>query len=288
MTSPSRILITGGRGLLGSEVAKVFLATGKAAVHAPDRDELDITNDVQVRARLIEWQPDLVINCAAYTRVDDCETQEVEADRINGDAAGTLAGHAAYRGIRIFHISTDYVFDGRGTRPYLESDPPAAPTKLSAYGRTKLHGEQRVLAANEKALVIRTAWLYGKNGPSFPMTMLKLAKDRPELKVVNDQTGSPTYAADLADAIRRLSQTSATGIIHVTNSGTCTWYEFACEILRLAEINTPIHPVNTAEFPRPAKRPAFSVLDTSRYAQLTGHTIRPWNLAIAAFLKELE
>jgi dTDP-4-dehydrorhamnose reductase len=254
----------------------------------PGHDELDVTDADRVRAYFERFQPDTVIHCAAYTRVDDCETNQESADRINSDGAGIVAQAAAAIGARLVHLSTDYVFAGDARRPYQEIDPPGRPDHLSAYGRSKLLGEQRVRAAYPGALIVRTAWVYGPDGPCFPKTILTLVRERAVLQVVNDQTGAPTYTLDLARAILRLAETDARGIVHVTNSGHCTWHEFACELLRLAGLDVEVIPVTTEQFPRPARRPKYSVLDHSRYVQLTGTPMRPWREAVADYMREFE
>jgi dTDP-4-dehydrorhamnose reductase len=275
MAHSKKIWITGAGGLLGAEVARRFQSGDRYEVIAADRAALDITDPRAVDDRLRSFRPDIVINCAAFTAVDLCESAEKAALGVNGDGAGFVAAGAAAVGARLIHISTDYVFEGDAASPYAVDHPPGRPERLSAYGRSKLLGEQRVAAAHPGALIVRTAWLYGAAGPCFPKTILAAARQRQELKVV-----------DLADGLFRLAATDLTGICHVTNAGSCTWYEFAREILRVAGLATPVHPVTTAEFPRPARRPAYSVLDNRRYIEATGHPLRHWTEAIAAFLRE--
>lgn len=285
---PSRILVTGGRGLVGMALGRVLAARPVVAVERPGHDELDVTDADQVQVYLERFRPDLVIHCAAYTKVDDCETNRELADRVNGDGAGSVARAATKIGARLIHLSTDYIFEGEAVRPYQEDTPPGRPENLSAYGRSKLLGEQRVRAVCSGALIVRTAWVYGPDGACFPKFILKAAREKPELRVVNDQTGAPTYTLDLARAILRLAETDARGIVHVTNTGQCTWYEFACELVRLAGLKVRVIPVTTEEFPRPARRPKYSVLDNSRYVQLTSAPMRPWREAAADFMREFE
>ncbi len=279
-----RVLITGARGLLGTHTARIFAALPNTIISAPGHSDLDITDETALTAFLQDFAPNLVINCAAYTKVDACEKEEARATRVNGHAAGVLAAASAAHNARLIHISTDYVFDGSSSQPYREQDPPAAPDALCAYGRSKLLGETLVQANHPSPLIVRTAWVYGEDGPCFPRTVLRLAAERPELRVVNDQTGSPTYAKDLAGAIMNLADAGATGIVHATNADRCTWYEFACEILRLTGTNTPIKPITTEAFPLPARRPKFSVLDNRRYQEITGNRLRSWREAIAEFV----
>lgn len=278
--------MTGAAGLVGMPTTAALRAAG-AQVVAMSRAALDICDADAVARAMDAARPSVVVNCAAFTKVDDCESRVDEAMRINADGAGLLARQAARVGARFIHLSTDYVFDGRGSRPYREDDVVAPMEALSAYGRSKLAGEQAVMAAHPEALIIRTAWVYGPNGPGFPNAILRAAREKPRLKVVNDQTGSPTYAPDLAQAIVELSARGATGFVHVTNDQTCTWFEFASEIVRLAGLETPVDPCTTAEFPRPARRPAYSVLDNSKYVALVGRPLRPWREAIAAFIQTL-
>lgn len=283
MPHHQRVLVTGAGGLVGTPTVAAFRARGAAVVGLAKAD-LDITDAAAVERAVRECRPDLIVNCAAYTKVDDCETHVDLAMRVNGAGPGVLARAAVAANARFMHLSTDYVFDGRGARPYREDDPTAPPEILSAYGRSKLAGEVGVRAADPNALIVRTAWVYGPDGPGFPKAILRAAREKPRLKVVNDQTGCPTYAPDLAQAIVALATAGATGIVHVANGGVCTWYDFACEIVRLAGFQTPVDPCTTAEFPRPAKRPAYSVLDTGRFVALTGKPLRPWREAIAEFI----
>ena len=285
MSETSRVLITGAGGLLGRPLARRFALDKAWQTVALDRAGLDITDAEAVGHVVDREKPGLIINCAAFTKVDACEQEKELAQRVNGEGAGIVAAAAAKIGARLIHISTDYVFDGTSALPYREDQPPAPPEMLCWYGRSKLLGEQAVTGRHPSPLIVRTAWVFGEDGPCFPKTILRLAKERPELRVVNDQVGSPTYARDLADAIYRLAQLSeATGIMHATNSDICTWYDFAREILRVAGIGTPVRPVSTAEFPTPAKRPAFSVLDNRRFVQTVGAPLRSWREAIADFL----
>lgn len=286
MASELSIVLTGATGLVGTPTVAAFRRAGHAVVGLAHAD-LDICDEAAMARMLDDARPGLVVNCAAFTRVDDCETRVDDAMRINGQGAGVLARHAARVGAGFIHLSTDYVFDGRGTRPYREDDATAPMATLSAYGRSKLAGELAVAAAHPDALIIRTAWVYGPNGPGFPNAILRAAREKPRLKVVHDQTGSPTYAPDLAQAIVELATRRAKGIVHVTNDGTCTWFEFATEIVRLAGLSTPVDPCTTEEFPRPARRPAYSVLDNGRYDSLVGRPLRPWREAIAQFIRDL-
>jgi dTDP-4-dehydrorhamnose reductase len=275
------VLVTGVYGQLGSAFARLSESRG-ATVYGHDADTLDITDAEAVTAVVLRDRPDVVVNCAAYTAVDDCETDEATATAVNGTAVGHLADGCETVGARLIHISTDYVFSGDGSRPYLESDP-VAPT--SAYGRSKLVGEQMAKRTGNH-LTVRTAWLYGRGGRNFVEAIRgQIDRGTTELRVVSDQVGSPTFCDDLAAAILALMNTDARGIVHACNSGHTTWHGFAVEIARLLGSEVPIHPVATSEFPRPAERPSFSVLDTGRLASLIGHHLPPWPDALARYLE---
>jgi dTDP-4-dehydrorhamnose reductase len=283
-TTLNRVIVTGARGLLGTPTTAAFRSEGGIEVLAVDLPELDITEERSVGQRFGGFRPDLVVNCAAYTQVDACEQNEELACKVNGVGAGIVAKAAADCGARMIHISTDYVFEGDARSPYQEDHPTGRPERLSAYGRSKLLGEQLVRKHHAGALIVRTAWMYGPDGAGFPNAILRRAREDGKLRVVNDQRGSPTFAPDLAEALHRLGRLDCTGVMHVTNSGQCTWYEFACEIVRLAGLDVPVQPVTTADFPRPAKRPAYSVLDNRRFVAATGQPLRPWQEAIEDFL----
>lgn len=285
MAIPKRVLITGARGLLGTPTTTLFRAAQGVEVSAVGHLEFDITDEAAVRRHVDAFRPDLVINCAAFTKVDACEEQHALADRVNGYGAGIVAAAAAAHGARLIHVSTDYVFDGQATRPYREDHPTGNPRALCAYGRSKLLGEQRVAAAHPAAIIVRTAWVYGEDGPCFPRTILRLAGERPLLRVVSDQTGSPTYARDLAGALFELARTNAQGVFHVTNAGQCTWFEFAREIVMQAGLGTPVEPIATEDYPLPARRPKYSVLDNGRYVTTAGRPLRPWREALSEYLR---
>lgn len=274
-----KILVTGSAGMLGSRVISLF--KDRFEVIGYDLSRLDITDPSMVGKIIGETRPDAVINCAAYTRVDDCETHRKEAFSINADGALNLAVACMEHDAKMVQISTDYVFDGTKGAPYLEED---MPNPLSVYARSKWEGEQAVRGRLENHLVVRTSWLYGENGPNFVDTMLRLAGEKDELRVVNDQKGCPTYTADLALAIEALIKADATGTYHVVNGEVCTWYEFAIEILRLRGIATPVVPILTKDFPRPAVRPHYSVMDTGKLLADTGIRMRPWREALKQFL----
>jgi dTDP-4-dehydrorhamnose reductase len=276
------LLVTGSYGQLGRAVLdqarrRKIEATGR------DLDTLDITNPDAVAEWICSERPGAVINCAGYTAVDDCESHENDARAVNATAVGHLA--AACNTIRagLIQISTDYVFDGTGRRPYREDDPTAP---ASAYGRTKLEGELAAQTA-DRHLIVRTAWLYGRGGRHFVGAIRgQIEGGRSRLRVVTDQTGSPTFCDDLAGAVLDLLTADATGIVHAVNSGVTSWHGFAVEIARLLGADVEVVPVGTEEFPRPAPRPAYSVLDTSRLEGLIGRRMPTWEDALARYLED--
>jgi dTDP-4-dehydrorhamnose reductase len=255
-----RLLVTGAAGMLGTDV--VAAASAAHEVVAFTRAELDITDADAVRAAVRDTQPDAVINCAAYTNVDAAETDEDAATRINGDGAGHLAAAAAEAGAHIVHVSTDYVFGGDATSPYPE-DAPTGP--IGAYGRSKLAGELAVSSAAPAAhSIVRSAWVFGPHGKNFVDTMLRLAVDRDELTVVDDQLGCPTYTGHLARALITVAETRPNGILHVAGGGRCTWRDLAVATFAAAGLDVTVHPTTTAAFGAPAPRPAYSVLGSTR------------------------
>jgi dTDP-4-dehydrorhamnose reductase len=249
-----RLLVTGAAGMLGRDVVAAAESAGHDVIALARRD-LDITDLEAVRAAVAGARADAVINCAAWTDVDSAEAHEAEATRINGDGAGNLAAAAPF----LVHVSSDYVFDGAATQPYVESD---ATGPQTAYGRSKLAGEEAVAAAGDHAIV-RSSWLFGR-GKNFVATMLKLAEDRDEVNVVADQIGCPTYTGDLAPALVEIAEHRTGGVFHVSGGGQCSWQELAQAAFDEAGVACVANPVTTAEFPRPAPRPAWSVLRSTR------------------------
>jgi len=278
----TQLLVTGSHGQLGRAVLQAAEARGLPA-QGRDLDTLDITDPAAVSAWIGEARPQAVINCAAYTAVDDCETHEADALAVNGTAVGHLAAACNAVGATLIQVSTDYVFDGTSTQPYREEDP-LAPT--SAYGRTKLAGEEAARNA-ETHLIVRTAWLYGHGGRHFVGAIRRqIEGGNTQLRVVADQQGSPTFCDDLASAVLDLIEKNAAGTVHVVNRGATTWHGFAVEIARRLGSDTDIQPVGTDEFPRPAPRPAYSVLDTARLEALIGRPTPTWQDALARYLED--
>lgn len=277
----TRYAITGAAGMLGQDLQRALEGRDVTAL---TRSDLDIT-DAAACAKALEGF-DVIINAAAYTAVDDAETNEAAALAINGTGVENLAKAAAAANAKFVHVSTDYVFKGDATQPYGENDPR---DPINAYGRTKAAGEEAALAVHpEGTYIVRTAWLYGAGGPNFAKTMVKLAGSHPEITVVNDQLGQPTYTRDLAAQIVKLVDADApAGIYHGTNSGTATWFDFAREIFRLSG-NDPerVQPTDSAAFKRPAARPAFSVLGHDAWLAAGIEPMRPWLEALEQAAKD--
>lgn len=273
-----KILVTGAQGQLGLEVAK---QGSEHELILAGRGELDITNGRQVSYCLREFKPDAVVHCAAYTNVDGAESDEDGAFRVNVIGAQNIAAGCLETGARMVYVSTDYVFDGTKQGVYREFDPVNPRT---VYGRTKWQGEELVRQILGRHYIVRTAWLYGE-GKNFVQTMLQLAEKQHALRVVADQIGTPTSTADVARAIYRLLDSEAYGIYHASCQGQCSWYDFACEIFRLAGKRVQVLPVTSEEFPRPAKRPAYSVLDNYMLRMTVGDPMRSWQEALAEYMQ---
>ncbi|MCF6291031.1 MAG: dTDP-4-dehydrorhamnose reductase [Desulfobacterales bacterium] len=295
MATANIIALVGGQGMLGRMVR--WQAPAAAGIVSLARSELNITDRDQVLRRMAALRPRVIINCAGYTEVDKCEFEEESARQVNGLGPGFLAEAAREIGATLVHISSDYVFDGKAGRPYREED---ATGPGSAYGRSKLLGEQSVQDSGlKKYFIIRTSWLYGPGGNNFVETILRLAREKDELKIVADQVGSPTYTRDLARGILQLLKTASAGagehspiygLYHFADTGQCSWFEFAREIIHLAaqggmELKVrSVAPIRTEEYPRPAPRPAFSALTTDKYQRVTGADIPSWQESLKEYL----
>ena len=254
-----RVLITGAGGMLAQDVCAA--AAGHEVI-AVSHAALDITDALAVETVVSDAAPDAVINCAAWTDVDGAEAAAAQAHAVNGEGAGNVARAASNVRAHVVHVSSDYVFDGAKQAPYLESDPVRP---LSVYGHSKLAGERAVAeAAPERNTIVRSAWLFGASGRCFPATILRLARERGELKVVDDQVGSPTFTGHLAQGLIELCHERPGGLLHVAGAGHCSWFELAREVLSCAQVDCRLEPVTTSEMPRPAPRPAFSALDSER------------------------
>jgi dTDP-4-dehydrorhamnose reductase len=277
-----KILVTGRDGQVGWELARVLPQIGE--VVALGRNELDLGDPGQIVKVVREVKPDVIVNSAAYTAVDKAESEPEQAYLVNAAAPGFLAAEAKALGALLIHYSTDYVFDGAKQGPYVETD---VPRPVSVYGDSKLAGEQAVQAVGGRHVILRTSWVYAARGKNFLLTMLKLGMEKPQLRVVDDQRGAPTWARSIAEATATIIRDGdpPSGLYHFTAAGQTTWCGFAREILRLAEIATPVKGITTAEYPTPAKRPANSVLDTQKLRQAFGIRIAPWGESLAACLQ---
>ena len=291
------VLVIGSNGQLGNEL-RALLETGRAEIgpipceyaHAQaiyaDCDTLDITDRAAVDAFFSAHCFDVVFNCAAFTNVDGCENDETSAFAVNALGAENIARACGAAGAKLVHVSTDYVFPGNDPTPRCEDDPTGP---LSAYGRTKLAGEERVLAACPRAFVVRTAWLYGREGRNFVKTMLSLGRTHEYVTVVDDQLGNPTSANDLAYELLKIALTNECGVWHCTNEGICSWADFAEAIMRGAGLSCEVRRCTSDEYaaahPASARRPAFSALENARLSATIGNEMRPWQDALASYLE---
>lgn len=281
------ILITGANGQLGTELRQL------EGLH-PDfhfifltREEMPLDNAEKIRSGFKTYQPAFCINCAAYTAVDKAETEKELAFQINAEATAILATVCREQHCRFIHISTDYVFDGTATSPYTPDD---MTNPQGIYGASKLAGEQQAIQLNPDSIIIRTSWVYSEFGKNFVKTMLRLMADRTEIGVVNDQLGSPTYAADLAAAIMHIVASGKwhPGIYHFSNKGIISWYELAVAISDAIGSNCRVNPIPTSAYPTPAKRPAYSVMDSSLLTERYGIVIQPWQERLKICLQQIE
>ncbi len=272
-----RVTLFGASGLLGQELVREL--SGEQLTALSSRD-VDLRDHTRVREVIRDSRPDWVLLSAAYTDVDGCESNRDLAFAVNCEGAIHVAEAARETGSRLLFLSTDYVFDGAKGSPYGTSD---TRNPASVYGESKARAEERLLGILPEVCIARTSWLFGHGGKCFPATILKLASTRPEISVVNDQRGSPTFARDLASALVELCRKSAQGIVHMTNSGDCTWFEFASEIVRASGLPAKVKPVTTAEFPRPARRPAYSVLSPESLQEY-GIQMPDWRDALRRYL----
>ncbi len=273
------ILVIGHRGLLGRACLDVL--SGRFSISGVDLDRCDITRPDRIAESLDGFRPRWVINTAAVTDVDGSEADPERAWEVNARGPGNLAAACRERGSRLLQVSTDFVFDGRKDEPYREDDPPRP---LSVYGASKRGGEEAVAAAGGDYLIVRTSWLFGPGGKNFPDTILRAAGRNPRLEVVADQRGAPTYSRDLAAGLGDLIEKDASGIVHLTNRGDCSWYEYAVFILRTAGIDAEVVPISSGKLARPAPRPRYSVLSLERYRAITGKSPRPWEEAVREYL----
>jgi dTDP-4-dehydrorhamnose reductase len=284
-----RLLVIGAKGMLGRDLVSAlhfsFRPDQDWEVLGWDIDEIDIQEENTTVTKIESIQPQIVINIAAYTDVDGCESNKEKAFAVNAEGMKHVALGALRCGAKVVYLSTDYVFDGEKKEPYEEED---SPHPLSVYGRSKLKGEQYVQELMEDSLIIRSQWLYGRHGKNFVSSILREAREKRVVSIVDDQTGSPTYTVDLATAISALIQRRARGIFHVANSDSCTWFAFGQAILKLSGMmEVKVIPISTKELGRPAARPLYSVLSTQRLRREISMTLRPWSQALREYVKSL-
>ena len=291
-----KILITGSKGQLGSqiihminkgksEIGEISSEYKVAEVVDVDVEDLDITNLKVVQNFVYKFKPDVIINAAAYTNVDACESNEDIAFKVNALGPRNLAIAAEEVGAKIIHISTDYVFKGEGNVPYREYD---LTNPASVYGKSKLAGENFVRELSRRYFIVRTSWLYGYNGNNFVKTILKAGKEKGHLDVVNDQRGNPTNAEDLSHHILKLALSEGYGTYHCTATGECSWYDFACKIIECAGIKCTVSPMTSAQLTRAAKRPSYSSLDNMMLRCTVGDEMREWQEALKMFIERIE
>lgn len=276
-----KILLTGPTGQVGWELAPQLAKLGELI--APDRQALDLADPDAIRALVRELRPDAIVNAAGCTAVDRAESEPDVVFAINGTAPGVLAEEAKRLGTLLVHYSTDYVFDGTKVEPYTEDD---TPNPLSVYSRSKLEGERAIQARGCRHLILRTSWVYAGRGRNFLLTVLGLGAERPELRVVNDQRGAPTWARDIADATVKLLAAPPTGLFHLTAAGETTWHGFATEIFRQAGLTPVVAAIGAAAYPAAARRPANSIRDGTKLRQMTGVAIAAWDERVRACLGE--
>lgn len=278
-----KVLVTGAKGQLGQDILRL-LESQSWEVFGFGREELDITDERQVHEKVLSIKPDIIIHTAAYTQVDQAESDEATAFKVNAEGTKYLAQAAEAVGAKFCYVSTDYVFDGTKDTPY-KADDQTNPQTI--YGKSKLVGEQYTQEYCSKSYIVRTSWVFGLYGNNFVKTMLRLAEENKELGIVHDQVGSPTYTTDLARFITSLVQTDKYGVYHGSNSGVCSWYEFAKEIFKQSNIEIVVNPLTTENFPRPAARPKYSVLDKGMIEENGFESFQDWKEALKDFLKKL-
>jgi dTDP-4-dehydrorhamnose reductase len=280
------VLVTGTNGQLGKELQQLAKSFTQFEFLFLSREDLPIHHFELVRNFFKATHPSYLINAAAYTAVDKAEQEKDLAFQVNAEAVGVLAAICREQHCRFLHVSTDYVFDGTAHHPYLETD---ATNPQGVYGASKLEGEKQAIQYNPASIIIRTSWVYSSFGKNFVKTILRLLQEKPLINVVDDQIGSPTFAADLAAVILQIISASNwnPGIYNYSNSGEISWYTFAKAIAELTNSTTPVHPITTEAFPTPAKRPAWSVLDCAKIAAVYGVSIKPWKNSLAQCLKQI-
>jgi dTDP-4-dehydrorhamnose reductase len=291
MVNKQKILVTGSNGQLGKELRKIAASLPHPIAIGFDfiflsKEDLPIHHFEMVRHYFNTYQPQYLINCAAYTAVDRAELEKDKAFQVNGEAVGVMAAICKEHHTRFIHISTDYVFDGRATVPYKED---STTNPQSVYGASKLEGEKQALQFNPDSIIIRTSWVYSEFGKNFVRTMTKLLSEKDEIDVVNDQIGSPTYAADLAEAILQIINSLQwhPGIYHFSNKGIINWYDLAIAIKELINSNCKINPISTSQYPTQAERPAYSVLDKTKIQKTFNVELRNWKQSLSKCIREI-
>lgn len=287
MASKPTILVTGANGQLGKELQQLASSYSSFQFIFLSREDLPIHHFEMIRHYFSIYKPAYLINCAAYTAVDRAESEKDLAFLINGEAVGVLAAVCKENHCHFIHISTDYVFAGNAVAPYSED---AVTNPRSVYGASKLEGERQALQFNADTIIIRTSWVYSEFGKNFVRTMIKLMSEKEEINVVNDQSGCPTYAGDLAEAILLIISSGnwRPGIYHYSNEGAITWYDFAVAIKEFSGSHCKVNPIPTSQYPTPAKRPAYAVLDTTKVQQVFGMRIKDWKQSLLVCLKRLK
>lgn len=278
---PKALVLGGHTGLLGQALMEASINAGWCAVPL-GRDDIDLHDSASVDAVIAKHAPDFIFNTVAWTNVDGAEDQESDAHAVNRAIPAILGRAVKGTKIHLIHFSTDFVFDGKKRSPYVEAD---ETTTLSVYGKSKLEGEMALLALDlDNCCIVRTAWLFGPHKSNFVQKIVELCKSRPDINVVHDQIGSPTYTPDLAEASVKLAELRACGVFHVANAGQASWCELASEAVTLAGLHAVVHPIPSSEWPQKATRPSYSVLDTTRFSQTTGMTLRPWPQALREYI----
>ncbi len=278
-----KVLVTGSHGMLGTDLINLLRGKNLNVIDAPHKEELDVAYEDEVLHFILKCMPDIIINCAAFTDVDRCETESKIAYKVNALGPKNIAIAAKRCGAKVVQISTDFVFDGHSGRPYVEED---LPNPLSEYGKSKLEGERNVQNNSDMYLIVRTSWLFGRSGTNYVEKMIELAKKNKELSIVNDEIGSPTYTVDLAEALWTLIEHKCEGIFHVANEGNCSRLEWARKIFEIMGYNINIHPIDSSQYKRPAKVPLNSVLNCQKLTKVTGFRMRHWEEALSAYLSK--
>ena len=296
MEMGKKILVTGSNGQLGMELQQLAAADPSVQFIFTNRSDFPLDDFDAINNFITVNQPQYFINCAAYTAVDKAESEKELAYKINAESAGVIAGACKANNVQLIHISTDYVFNGMGSTPYKEDD---ATDPVNFYGSSKLEGEKKVMQLSPGSIIIRTSWVYSEFGKNFVKTMLRLMADKEQVSVVNDQSGTPTYAADLAEAILKIISTlenpthhspltTHSGIYHFSNEGHITWYDFAVAIKELSGSPCIVNPISTSQFPTAAKRPFYSVLDKTKIQQTFGVKVNNWKTSLAVCMERLK